>query len=245
MKVELLYDRACPNVTGARENLSEALQSMNLPARWTEWDQASAEAPAYVRHFGSPTVLIDGRDITGAEPSTEVSCCRLYEASGVPSTALIRTALERSTSVKRTTKQNLLAVPGIALSLLPFGGCPACWPVYGGALSAVGLGFLLSAEYLLPLTTAFLVVSLFTLGFRASARRGYGPLAVGVIAGALILFGKFSLEHNILTYSGVLLLVASSLWNVWPRRNMAPGCPKCVPSSSGLIQLNAKESHNG
>ena len=245
MKVELLYDRACPNVTGARENLAEALRSMNLPAGWTEWDQASSEAPAYARQFGSPTVLIDGREITGAEPSTEFSCCRLYETSGIPSVALIRAALEARTSPKKQMKHTVLGVPGVAFSLFPVGGCPACWPVYGAALSAVGFGFLLSAEYLFPLTAVFLLVSLFTLGFRAHTRRGYGPLAAGMIAGVLILYGKFSLEQNTLAYTGAAILIASSLWNAWPRRHVAPACPKCVPSSGGLIQLNAKESHHG
>jgi hypothetical protein len=245
MKVELLYDRACPNVAGARENLEEALRSMKLPGRWIEWDQASSEAPAYARQFGSPTVLVDGREITGAEPSTEVSCCRLYETSGIPSVALIRAALEARTSTKRQLKHTLLGIPGVALSLLPFGGCPACWPIYGAALSAVGLGFLLSAEYLFPLTAVFLLVSVFTLGFRANTRRGYGPLGAGLMAGALILYGKFSLQQNAVAYSGVAILIAASLWNAWPRRHVAPACPKCVPLSDGLIQLNAKESHHG
>lgn len=241
MKVELLYDRQCPNVTGARESLSEALRSMNLPGEWIEWDQASAEAPAYARAFGSPTVLIDGQDLAGAEPGTDVACCRLYDAGGVPSAALIKGALEAAVSAKRPAKHNLLAVPGIAMSLLPFGGCPACWPVYGGMLSVLGLGFLLSARYLLPLTAVFLLVSLFTLGFRAHTRRGYGPLAAGSIAGALIVFGKFSVEQNALASSGVVLLIASSLWNAWPRRHVAPACRNCAPAGSGLIELSTRE----
>ena len=242
MKVELLYDRHCPNVTGARENLLQALQSMNLPNHWTEWDQASPEAPPYVGHFGSPTVLIDGRDISGAEPGTEVSCCRLYEASGVPSAALIRMTLEAASSPGRRPKHSFLALPGIALSLLPFGGCPACWPLYGGAVSALGLGFLLSARYLLPLTTVFLLISLFTLGFRAKARRGFGPLAAGLLSAALILFGKFSVEQNVLAYSGVVLLIASTVWNAWPQRDVAAACPNYVsPSSSGLVEFRAQE----
>jgi hypothetical protein len=44
--------------------------------------------------------------------------------------------------MERTWKQNLLAVPGIGLSLLPKIACPACWPAYAGLLSSLGLGFL-------------------------------------------------------------------------------------------------------
>ncbi|MEX2263361.1 MAG: MerC family mercury resistance protein [Bryobacteraceae bacterium] len=142
-------------------------------------------------------------------------------------------------------KQNLLAVPAILLSVLPpLGGCPACWPVYGGVLSALGLGFLLSSRYLLPLTALFLFIALFTLAFRARTRRGYGPFAVGLVAAAVILCGKFSLESNALAYSGVALLTASSLWNSWPRQIAAPHCPKCAPSDTGFIQLSAWRNHH-
>jgi hypothetical protein len=50
----------------------------------------------------------------------------------------------------RISKQAVLAAPGIVLSALPIGACPACWPVYASILSALGASFLLSSAYLLP-----------------------------------------------------------------------------------------------
>ncbi len=249
MKVELLYDLECPNVAATRENLSRALLLEKLPSNWTEWEQASADAPSYVRSFGSPTILIDGLDLAGIEPGNEPSCCRLYESTdngrtGVPSVALIQAALLQAKVREkelRPAKQSLLALPGIAISILPFGGCPACWPVYGGILSALGLGVLLSSQYLLPLTAVFLLIALFTLAFRARTRRGYGPFAAGVMAAALILWGKFSLESNAVAYTGATLLIGSSLWNSWPPRAPSTPCPKCAPSDAELIQLSAME----
>lgn len=44
--------------------------------------------------------------------------------------------------MNRGWKQNLLAAPGIGLSLLPKIACPACRPTYSGLLSSIGLGFL-------------------------------------------------------------------------------------------------------
>jgi hypothetical protein len=137
-------------------------------------------------------------------------------------------------------KRSFLAVPSIVLSVLPFGGCPLCWPVYGGILSALGLSFLLSSAYLLPLTALFLLATVFMLVFRARARRGYGPFALGLVATALVLWGKFSLQSSVMAYAGVGLLITSSLWNSWPHRT-ATRCPKCAPSDTGLIQLNAVE----
>ena len=62
--------------------------------------------------------------------------------------------------------------------LLPKLFCPLCWPLYAGIVSSVGLGFLIGTAYLLPITSAFLMLTLAVLGFLARQRRGYGPLVV-------------------------------------------------------------------
>lgn len=124
----------------------------------------------------------------------------------------------------RSIRQHLLTVPGILLSVLPFGGCPACWPLYGGILSALGLTFLLSSRYLLPVTAAVLFVAVAALLYKARSRRGYGPFAVGLLAAGLILGGKFAWASNALAYVGVALLVAASVWNSWPRRAACSNC---------------------
>src|SRR5215469_10839217 len=105
--------------------------------------------------------------------------------------------------MSRTWKQNLWTVPCIGVSLLPKLACPLCWPAYAGLLSSVGLGFLISAKYLLPITGAFLVLAVGGLAFRAKHRRGYGPLALGLAASGVVLTMKFALEFNIGVYLGV------------------------------------------
>src|SRR5437868_13627504 len=97
-------------------------------------------------------------------------------------------------------KQAVVALPGIGVSLLPKLMCPACWPAYAGIVSALGLGFLISAKYLLSLTVAFLAISALALGFRASRRHGYGPFWLGVVAAAVILTGKFYFDAAQATY---------------------------------------------
>jgi len=123
-----------------------------------------------------------------------------------------------------------VALPGIGVSILPKLACPACWPAYAGLLTSVGLGFLISAVYLLPLTAAFLVVALVAMVFRARDRHGYGPFVLGMVAAGGVLIGKFVWESNPIMYSAVGLLVISSLWNTWPRRgtrNQATACSGC------------------
>lgn len=113
--------------------------------------------------------------------------------------------------MSRTWKRSLLALPGVSVSLLPKLACPLCWPAYAGLLGSVGLGFLISAVYLLPLTAAFLVFALAAMAFRANSRHGYGPFLFGLVAAASVLLGKFVWESNITMYSAVGLLVISSI----------------------------------
>jgi len=138
--------------------------------------------------------------------------------------------------MERTWKQNLLAAPGIGLSLLPKIACPACWPAYAGLLSSLGLGFLIpNAKYLLPMTATFLVLAVGMLAFRARRRHGYVPLALGILAASLILFGKFSLASNPVLYVGLGVLILASAWNSWPiasRCICAPAAEKFHPSGA-------------
>jgi mercuric ion transport protein len=128
-------------------------------------------------------------------------------------------------------KQGLLALPSVAFSMLPKLACPACWPAYAGLLTSVGLGFLISTVYLLPLTIAFLVLALGATVFRARERHGYRPFLLGMVAAGGVLAGKFVWESSPAIYGSVGLLVMASLWNTWPRRGKSsqeatcPGCP--------------------
>ncbi len=124
-------------------------------------------------------------------------------------------------------KQGLLALPSVGFSMLPKLACPACWPAYAGLLSSVGLGFLISTAYLLPLTAAFLFLAVAALLFRVNKRRGYGPFLLGLVAGSAVLLGKFAWESKLTMYSALGLLVVASFWNAWPLRDgEAATCPE-------------------
>src|SRR5215469_6601409 len=99
--------------------------------------------------------------------------------------------------MNRALKQSLIAIPGVGVSLLPKLACPLCWPAYAGLLSSIGLGFLISTKYLLPLTAAFLILALGALALRARKRQGYGPFAIGVVASLLLVVSKLEWESDI------------------------------------------------
>src|SRR5260370_28048879 len=137
------------------------------------------------------------------------------------------------------TKQVWLTVPGIGVAMRPKLLCPMCWPLYAGIVSSVGLGFLVGTTYLIPITSAFLVLTLAVLGFRARERRGFGPFLIGLVASAAVLIGKFYLESNALVYGGAGLLVIASAWNAWPRRTNFAVCPSCARDTT--VQINGME----
>jgi hypothetical protein len=88
--IELVYFSGCPHVEVARAALRTALEEMGLPLQWQEWDQTRSETPARLQGYGSPTVLVGGKDVTGAEPRNAGRACR---ADGVPSSQMIVAAL--------------------------------------------------------------------------------------------------------------------------------------------------------
>lgn len=244
--VELIYDHDCPNVSKARAQLSRAFSETGLPASWAEWERTDPASPGYVHSYGSPSILVNGKDVAGAEASEGISCCRIYTSSdsnlqGVPSVQLIVGAL-RAAAQQETPPQHcgriagwrssLATLPGIGASLLPAGLCPACWPAYAGLLSSLGLGFLLKTSYLLPLTALFVLIALGALAFRAKTRRGYGPFVIGLLASGIVLGGKFALGLDVAMYGGIALLLAASVWNAWPRTSAKSDndvCPVCAP----------------
>jgi hypothetical protein len=77
---------------------------------------------------------------------------------------------------------------------------------------------LLQTAYLLPLTVVTLLLAVGALAFRAARRRGHCPFAVGLMAAVLVVVGKFALTSDWMTYGGIGLLVAASIWNSWPKR---------------------------
>ena len=139
----------------------------------------------------------------------------------------------------------LVGVPAAALTALP--ACPACYPLYAGILSTLGLSALVDPAAQGVLTALFLAVALAALAFRARRRRGYGPLALGLVASAVVVAAKFELGWSALTYAGVGLLVGASLWNAWPRNaRSGVSCSSCFADGAAAPDLErASSGHEG
>lgn len=89
-RVELVYFTGCPHADEARRRLRRALEASGLVPEWDEWDTGQSGTPEQFRGFGSPTVLVNGRDVGGGAPGSGMSCV----ISGAPSVQAIADALQ-------------------------------------------------------------------------------------------------------------------------------------------------------
>ena len=85
-RIELVYFDGCPNASQTRDNLREAIKVSGQQLTWSEWDLMAKSTPADFRRFGSPTVLVDGEDVTGDSVGASTMSC---SADGAPSVASI------------------------------------------------------------------------------------------------------------------------------------------------------------
>lgn len=134
----------------------------------------------------------------------------------------------------------ITALPGIGATLLPNATCPACWPIYAGILSSLGLGFLMTGPYFYLFIGILLSISLFSLAYKAKTRRGYLPFWTGLSSATIIIAGKYYTLSDYVFYSGAFLLIIASIWNNIPIKNSNSSdknesivtCPNCKTSQS-------------
>lgn len=250
--IDLVYDSDCPNAEGARIHLMQALEEAGMPAHWRGWVRTAPETPQHLRRFGSPTILVNGKDVAGALPLEGAGACRIYRTAGgglagVPPIAMIVEALPLKAGRHRTTPargswlRSLAAVPGMLAGFHPAAACPACWPVYAGVLSAAGLGFLWEGPYLLLLTFGLLGATVGILAYGARRYRRYGPLLLGGAASVGLLLSKFLFDSPLAAYAATGLILAASVWNAWPRRFPVASCASCKPvERAGLSTFFSK-----
>jgi hypothetical protein len=98
-KIELLYWDGCPSYPEALELLENVLAQSGVDAQVEVHEVLSHEEAQALRFPGSPTILVDGRDVdqagAGGEPSLS---CRIYRlpdgrVSPVPSREQLEEAL--------------------------------------------------------------------------------------------------------------------------------------------------------
>ena len=104
MKIQLITFPGCPNAKAARATLERVLARAGVADRIEEVDATALETAEELRGWGSPTVLVEGRDVGGqAEPTGPG--CRLYrdddgKVQGSPPEALLSAAIRRGVDLQ-------------------------------------------------------------------------------------------------------------------------------------------------
>ena len=203
MKIQLLHFEGCPNLERTRAALRDAMAAEHVDDPVDEIDVEAADAPEAMRGWGSPTILVDGIDITGAARSTG-SSCRLY-ADGAPSVDQVRAALvaaKRAPAASRS-RAALPMVGAIAAALAASACCvvPAVMAIVG--LSGAGFGAALAPYrvYFLAATVLALVVGFWLVyrrpkdacGCPAPRSRRFARVALWITAAGAIALAAYPL----------------------------------------------------
>lgn len=223
MKVQLLFFPGCPNAQTTRDALTRAFEQIGIPPRFEDLDVSAPGTPGSLKGWGSPTILVNGHDVSGGEISPRPSC-RLYESSssdnrGVPPGDAIVAALLQARKSRGYRLQHLAALPAAALALLPAATCPACLGGYLGVLSAIGLGFLVDERVLSPLILLALAIGIAGIARSMGRHSRPGPLALTILGSAAVIAGRLIWNIPVVLYGGITLILGASFWNLFIKRS--------------------------
>lgn len=96
MRIQLLTFPGCPLADAARRELESALEHCGLHD-YEEIDLTGPSTPDELRAWGSPTILIDGKDVAGEEKGDGLRCRVYATAEKVPTAARVISALKGPT----------------------------------------------------------------------------------------------------------------------------------------------------
>ena len=98
MKVQVLYFTGCPNHGPTVQRVREIVRRLDIDAQISEVAVTAHDDPAAMAFIGSPTVLVDGRDIDPAQRQSPDYAfgCHTYNGQGVPPAAMIEAALREA-----------------------------------------------------------------------------------------------------------------------------------------------------
>jgi hypothetical protein len=104
----------------------------------------------------------------------------------------------------------------VILSFFP--KCPFCWAAYMSIFSTFGLASIPYMPWLQPVMVVFFLVNIFTLFTVARKRKNYASFALSVTGASFLLGSTFMSVSLWLTYTGLLMIIAASLWNLFSKK---------------------------
>lgn len=103
--------------------------------------------------------------------------------------------------------------------------CPICYPLVGGILTAMGLGFLVDAGVMKVVLAGFLVAGLLGLWRSKRVHGDIRPLIVAGISSVLLYVGKYVTGDDVIFDFGMAGLIVAIIIDLKATR--AQGCKNC------------------
>ena len=155
-------------------------------------------------------------------------------------------------SVTRGTRAvAFLGSIGSVLAVLMAAAAPCCLPIFAAFAGVIGLTALgLNEQFVLYALQGFALIALAGLVFSVSRHRQFGPLIIGGIAAAALLYSFHARFSSLLVYLGLGGLCLASVWNfLLSRKHKGNGagvilrsvitCPKCGHRAEEPMPTNA------
>jgi hypothetical protein len=84
MRITFLGTTSCPNTPALRANLRQAVAEIGMSGGFEDVDQDCLAEGDPLRRYPTPTILVNGHDLYGLEPSeNDAPGCRVYR-HGLP-----------------------------------------------------------------------------------------------------------------------------------------------------------------
>ena len=108
--------------------------------------------------------------------------------------------------------------------------CPVCFLAYFGVFGVATASASAYRVWLPTVTVIWLTLTVAMLALRTDRIRRYGPVAMGVVAGAGVFGGKFIIASQLMLYAGVGALIIAAGWSAWSRTSAErASCVQCEP----------------
>lgn len=106
MKVEILAFSDCPNLEAAKALVTQTLLTQGAEAQISITILQESEVRSAPNFAGSPTILVNGRDVEPASPTG--FSCRLYaKGQGVPALESVARAISRAREEEGSCRKQL------------------------------------------------------------------------------------------------------------------------------------------
>jgi hypothetical protein len=143
---------------------------------------------------------------------------------------------------RRDRRTTLMTISSGLFAVAP--KCPICFLAYLGIFGVATSSASVYRAWLPLITALWLALTIAMLAFQRRGKRRYGPAIMGFVAALLLLIGKFIVDRQVMTFAGIIALLAAAVWRARIQPQIATEvCSRCKLSpGSGSDRLKTPVS---